>query len=131
MSKKSRNGIRKLGRSLNRRCDHYATKMLGGARRPNYLAIACRALTEYLRIAKRMAKRDPHLFGPRAREYYLDTLRLERQEQECQVALDEVYGPPSPDQPKLSSTVRTDRYYFSDPQQRLQFLKWFHKNYPS
>jgi hypothetical protein len=105
--------------------------MLGGARRPNYLAIACRALTEYLRIAKRMAKRDPHLFGPRAREYYLDTLRLERQEQECQVALDEVYGPPSPDQPKLSSTVRTDRYYFSDPQQRLQFLKWFHKNYPS
>ena len=47
---KSRNGIHKLNRSLNRRCIRYATKMLGGARRSDYLTLACKAINQVLRI---------------------------------------------------------------------------------
>jgi hypothetical protein len=106
--------------------------MLGGARRrhPNYLAIACRALNQYLRIANRMAKNDPHLFGPRARHYYLDTLKMEQQEKEAEAALDKIYGPPAPGEPKRVSTLWTDSYPL-EPKKSRFFLKWFHENYPS
>jgi len=132
MWKRSRNGIRKLGRSLDRRCARYSTKMLGGARRrhPNYLAIACRALNQYLRLAKRRAKEDPHIFGPRASDYYLDTLKMERREQEAQAALRKVYGPPAPGQPEHVSTLWTDRYPLEPKKSRL-FFKWFHEKYPA
>lgn len=75
--------------------------MLGGARRrhPNYLAMACSAINQALRIQRRLAKQDPHIFGPRAHDYYLDTLRMEQREQEAQAALHEVYGPPAPGEP--------------------------------
>jgi hypothetical protein len=111
----------------------YAGKMCAGARRPrrpNYLAIACRALNQYLRLAKRRAKEDPHIFGPRARDYYLDTLRMEQREQEAQAALRKVYGPPAPGEPQHVSTLWTDRYPLEPKKSRL-FLKWFHEKYPS
>ena len=125
MSAKSRNGIRKLNCSLNRRCWRYATKMLGGARRPNYLAVACSALNQYLRIAKRMAKEDPHLFGPHARQYFLDTLAMQREEQESQAALQRVYGS---DGSAFVSTIWADRYHYK-PEERRLFFKWFHEKY--
>jgi hypothetical protein len=108
--------------------------MLAGARRPrrpDELRLLCRILTQYLRIARRMEKRDPHLFGPRARDYFLDTLRLERQQQENEAALRKVYGPPDPSQPAPVSTLWTDRYHFSSPRQRRLFLSWFREHYPS
>jgi hypothetical protein len=108
--------------------------MLGGARRPRRpddLLLLCRVLERYLRLARRMEKRDPHLFGPRARDYYLDTLAMERQQQETEAALNKVFGPPDPNQPARVSTLWTDRYHFSSPRQRRRFLKWFHEQYPS
>jgi hypothetical protein len=133
MWKRSRNGIRKLDRRLDRHCNRYAGRMCSGARRPrrpDYLAIACRLLNQSLRIAKRMAKEDPHIFGPRSREYFRDTLKLERQEQEMEAAVRKVYGPPVPGQPEHVSTLWTDRY-LPEPKQRRLFLKWFRENYPS
>jgi hypothetical protein len=108
--------------------------MLGGARRrraSDDLLLLCRVLTRYLRLARRMEKRDPHLFGPRARDYFLDTLRMERQQQEAQAAMDKVYGPPNPSQSAPVSTLWTDRYHFTSPRQPRRFLKWFHEQYPS
>ena len=103
--------------------------MLGGARRPNYLALACSALNQLLRLQARMAKEDPHIFGPHAHQYFLDTLEMEREQQEAEAALRKVYGPPSPNQPKHVSTLWTDRYP-PEPKQRRLFLKWFHEKYP-
>jgi hypothetical protein len=108
--------------------------MLRGARRPrrpNELRQLCRILNQCLRIARRMEKRDPHLFGPRARDYFLDTLRMERQRQETEAALNKVYGPPDPSLPARVSTLWTDRYHFSSRRQYRRFLKWFHEQYPS
>jgi hypothetical protein len=135
-SNRSRNGIRDLRHLLNyginRRCFRHATTMLGGARRPRQpdtLAQLCSILTRYLRVANRMARRDPHLFGPHARQYYLDTLELVRFEQETQVALDIVYGPPAPGKPRHVSTIWTDRYASADKNRRM-FLNWFKEQYP-
>jgi hypothetical protein len=103
--------------------------MLGGARRPNYLAQACRALSQYLRLRKQMAKADPHIFGPHARKYYLDTLEMEREEQERESALRRVYGPVKPGEPEYVSTLWSERYA-PKPEQRKLFLKWFREKYP-
>jgi hypothetical protein len=108
--------------------------MLGTARRrrrPDDLVLLCRVLTQYLRLARRMEKRDPHLFGPRARDYFLDTLRLERQQEETAAAIRKIYGPPDPAQPARVSNLWTDRYHFSSPRQHRIFLKRFHERYPS
>ena len=132
MSMRSRNGIHKASHFLNRRCHRRAGKMLGGSRRrPDELLLLCRVLTQYLRLARRMEKRDPHLFGPRARDFFLDTLRLEREQQENEAALRKVYGLPDPARPAPVSTLWTDRYHFTNPRQRRKFLKWFHEQYPS
>ena len=131
---RSRNGTHKVSQSLNRRCNRYATRMLGGAHRPrraNDLLLLCRILTRYLRVVRRMEKRDPHLFGPRARDYFLDTLAMERHQQEAQAALRKIYGPPDPTQPERVSTLWTDRYHFTSRRQYRMFLKWFHEQYPS
>ncbi len=133
---RSRNGLRSLHRrafrGLNHRCVRYATTLLGGARRPRQpdeLRLLCRTLTAYLRLADRMAKRDPHLFGPHAHRYYLDTLALENEQQQVEAALDKVYGPRKPDEPRRISTLWTDRYHVP-PKKRRLFLKWFRENYP-
>ena len=115
--------------------------MLGGVRlrHPNYLAMVCSAINQALRIQRRLAKQDPHIFGPRAHDYYLDTLAEERRLREAQAALDKVYGPAVPCWPvrpgppgesNLLSTFWSDRYE-PKPEQRKIFLKWFHENYPS
>ena len=129
-----RNGIHKISKSITRPCHRYLGRPLGGARRrrrPHELLLLCRVLTQYLRLARRMEKRDPHLFGPRARDYFLDTLRLERQQQETQAALRKVYGPSGPARPAPVSTLWTDRYHFSTPRERRLFLNSFRKQYPS
>ena len=121
-----------LNRSLNRPCTRYATRMLDGARRPprpNELQIACRLLDQALRIHQRMARRDPHLFGPHARRYYLDTIQLAQDQQEIGAALRKVYGPSPPGEPEPVSTVWTDRYTFRTPQQRRIHLRWFKEQY--
>jgi hypothetical protein len=133
---KSRNGIRKLNRALRRplgrRCIRYAGKISPGARRrhPNYLAMACSAINQALRIHRRLAKQDPHIFGPRSHDYFLDTLAEERRLREAEEALCKVYGPPAPGELTLLSTFWTDRYE-PKPDERKIFLKWFHENYPS
>jgi hypothetical protein len=133
MSTRSRNGTHSLNSGLNRRSHRYATSMLAGARRPrqpNDFLVALRLLSQFLRNANRMAKAAPHLCGPRARDYFLDTLRMEQQEKETEAALEKVYGPTPPGQPKHVSTLWSDRYE-PRPERRRLFLKWFHEQYPS
>ena len=77
-----------------------------------------------------MAKADPHIFGPHAREYFLDTLKMEKQQQETEAAIRKVYGPPAPGEPPHVSTLWSDRYPPELKQSRI-FLKWFHENYPT
>jgi len=128
---KSRNGIRKLNRSLGRPCWRYGTKMLNGARRPNYLALACSALNKVLCIHGRQAKEDPHIFGPHSHQYFLDTLEIARERHEAEAALCRVYGPPKPGDPVYVSTPWADRYGPEPtPEAKRIFLKWFHENYP-
>ena len=131
MWKRSRNGSRKLDRALrrplNRRYHRYAGKMSPGMRRP-YLALACKALNQYLRLRRRLAKEKPHTFGPHSRQYFLDTLAEERRRREAAAALHKIYGPPPPGQPEHVSTLWTDRYH--PPPTRI-FFKWFHEKYPS
>jgi hypothetical protein len=106
--------------------------MLNGARRPDYLALAFRAINQALRIQARLAKEDPHLCGPHARQYLLDTFRMEREEQEREAAIRKVYGPPKLGEPVWFSTLWSDRYNPpEDRKGRRMFFKWFHEKYPS
>jgi hypothetical protein len=86
--------------------------MLTGARRPrrpNPLRIASRLIGESIRIARRMAKREPHLFGPKALDYYLETAELEQQRRQLDQALRKIYG--SDDGQRTNAgTVWCERY---------------------
>lgn len=123
---------RYLNRRLDHKCNRYDSRMLPGARRPrpvDPLRAACRALNLAVRLSKRMAKRDPHLFGPRAADYFRDTLRLEAQQRETEAALRKVYGPPKPGDPPFVSTLWTDRYFHTTPEAQRIFRKWFKEHY--
>ena len=131
-SNKSRNGNRSLNRTLNRVGSRYGTVMLGGLRRPprpNDLQLACRLINKAVRIHEHMARRDPHLFGPHARRYYRDTLRLAQYEQEIDTAIRKVYGPLPPGTPEPVSKVWTDRYVFRTPHEHRLHLRWFREHY--
>lgn len=133
MPSASRHLARSLSRTQSRSLSRYATRMQGGARRPrqpNGLRVACRLLNTYIRLTKRAAKRDPHVFGPRARVYFLDTLRMEQEQKEIEAAIRKVYGPPKPGTPPPVSTLWSDRYPVGSARHRL-FLKWFHERYPA
>jgi len=122
---------RPLNRRLNRHLGSLLTRRTNGRRyrRRNLLAEACRALELCIRQSKKMAKADPHLFGPHAHAYYLDTLREDQQMQEAAAALDKVYGP-SPDGNSPLRSVWQERYNIP-PEQRKFFLKWFKEHYGS
>jgi hypothetical protein len=132
MASASRRLSRPLGRSLSHPITCYATRMQGGAhrpRQPDLLRVACRFLSLYIRLTKRAAKDEPHLFGPRAPDYFRDTVRMEQQEKEFEAAIRKVYGPPDPASPFRGSTLWTDRYVIP-PERRRLFLKWFNEQYP-
>ena len=127
--------LMRLNRSLNRRLNRHLgsllTRRTSGRRyrRRNLLAEACRALELCIRQSKKMAKADPHLFGPHARAYYLDTLREDQQAQEIEAALEKVYGP-DPDGAGQLRSVWQERYNIP-PEERRNFLKWFKQRYGS
>ena len=143
-SSKSRNGNRELpmsqkgqlshslNRRLNRLCTRSATRMLDGARRPrspDELRSICRLLEHALRLHQGLARRDPHLFGPHAHRYFLDTVKLAQDQQEIDAALCKVYGPPPPGSSATGSTIWTDRYVFRTPQQQRFHRRWFKEQY--
>jgi hypothetical protein len=135
-SSRSRNGTHSLNgslsRGLSRRCSRWPTTLLAGARRPrrpNDLLLACRLLSQYIRLRQRAAREDPHIFGPHAPRYFLETLAREQHDREVRVALDKVYGPSPPGQPARVSTLWTDRYFY-EPDQHKRFLKWFYEHHP-
>ncbi len=81
---------------LNRRLNHYTTRMLSGRRPPppNYLSIAVRALNAVIRSHKRLIKLAPELFDYAAIDREHRRMEAQRQlDQELQPALDRVYGP--------------------------------------
>lgn len=107
----------------------YLTTRLDGRRRspPDYFTIACRYLEQYVRLTQRMAKEQPHLYGPHARRYFQDTLQMIRQESETEAALLKAYGAPQPGVPPPGPDAWTRRYDL-DPQWS-GFRKWFRENY--
>jgi hypothetical protein len=120
---------RRLDRSLNRRLRRFVTSRTDGRafRLRNYLAEACQYLNLYLRQHKKMARADPHLFGPHSHRYYLDTVQLDWEEKEIVASLRKVYGPPRPGDPPPGPDVWTERY-FLNPQWK-HFQKWFREHY--
>jgi hypothetical protein len=102
--------------------------LVPGVRRKNWLAIACKAISLYLRLAKKMAKEDPHIFGPCAQKYFVDTLEQERIEKEFEAVLARVRGSGQPSKHAHVSTLWRDRY-FPRPENRRMFLECFHRNY--
>jgi hypothetical protein len=116
----------RLRRPLNRRPD-------GRAVRPkNQLREICGLLERYVRMRKRATRRDPHLFGRHAQQYYQDTVRMEQEQLVRQAALDRVYGP-DPAAASMSAarhSVWVDRYFIRPKNQRL-FRKWFRETYGS
>jgi len=81
-----------------------------------------------MRISRRMAKREPHLFGPHAADYFLDTLHEQQGQRELEIAINRVYGTTADGLPQ-PSTRWTDRYV-TWPAQRF-FRKWFKERYGS
>jgi hypothetical protein len=121
----------RLNRQINRKLGALVTSRTDGHpfRRTDYFAVACRAMNLFLRQTKKMAKADPHLFGPHARRYFQDTVHAVQQQAETDAAIRKVYGPPKPDDPPLPPGVWTQRY-FLDPEWK-GFRKWFRETYGS
>ena len=127
----SSNGLRKLDRvlirKLNGNCYRKLSRRITRGPNPRYLALACRLINEALRIDKRLAKRDPHLFGPHARAYYRDTVAQERLQEHLRVSLDKIYGPSPPETSAPPPSIWTERYE-TWPADR-KFRKWFREIY--
>ena len=121
--------FRHLDRPLAIRLDRFLNHRLAGrpCRPPNYLARACTLLAKYMRLRRKSARAEPHLFGPHAGVYYRDTLKMEARQKEVAAALDKVYGPGSPGTPPAPS-VWAQRYAIS-PASRPIHRKWFRENY--
>lgn len=122
----------RLNRRLQRHLGSLLTRRTNGRRfhRTNLLAEACRALNLRLRQVNKMARTDPHLFGPHARAYYRDVLRQDRQAQLIHAALDKVYGPAPAEAAGPLSSVWQEHYEIP-PKQRKVFFKWFRQHYGS
>jgi hypothetical protein len=120
---------RSLNRPLNRPLARFLGRRLDGrpARRPNYLAEACALLGKYIRLRRKTAKAEPHLFGPHAGIYYRDTLKLADQQKVVAAALDKIYGPDPSGAPPPPS-VWAERYDIP-PEQMKVYRKWFRENY--
>jgi len=124
---------RVLNRGLNRRPDRHPTRMLGGVHRPrprNELVEVCRILGRHIRFRKRVAREDPHLFGPESGRYFLETLAEERKAVEIEAALRRVYGPPSPGETSPVARVWQERYpEFKSAREKRKWVKfWFKKS---
>ena len=90
---------RSLNRRLNRRLNRYSTTLQGGACRPrdkDGFAEIFRCFREYFKVRDRMARADPHLFGPEAQAYYRETVAEHDWALKVDAALTCVYGPATP-----------------------------------
>jgi len=120
---------RSLNHRLGCRLDVYLPRRLDGrpARRPDYLAQVCNLIEEYLRLRKKLAKNQPHIYGRHAAAYYRDTLREEQWRREVEAALDKVYGPVPP-VAASSPSIWQERYEIPPAQMRFH-LRWFRQQY--
>jgi hypothetical protein len=120
---------RRPDRGLGRRLGYCLTRRLDGRpyRLPNHLAQACDRLERYLRLRHKAARDEPHLYGPHAERYRLETLQLEAREREADAALQAVYGPEPPDAPP-HRFLWQERYEIPTSQMPV-FRKWFRENY--
>lgn len=75
-----------------------------------------------------MVRRDPHLFSPGANGYFLETLQLEREQMEIDVAIRKVYGPRDPECPVHDGPWK--ERYVTWPAHKKSFRKWFAEHYP-
>lgn len=116
---------RPLGLSLERCLNRYVA---GHPWRPaNDLARACTLIGKYIRLRRKTAKAQPHIFGRHAGTYYRDTCDQAAAYDEIDAALEKIYGS-DPTGPPRSSSVWTERY--SIPPEKMQaHRKWFRENY--
>ena len=101
---------RDCNRSRNRSLAVHTTRMLHDRRRPASsadLAGALRCVNQAVRIARRMAKREPHIFGPQASGYLRETIEMAGQQDEFRRLLQRVYGDQAT---PIPSTVWSQRY---------------------
>jgi len=122
-----------LNRRLNHPLDHSLDRLLDRrldgrpCRPPDDLAQACALLQKYLRLRRKAAQAEPHLFGPHAGAYYRDTLKMADAQKEIHAALDKVYGPEPPGSVP-SPSVWSQRYAIP-PESKKIHRRWFHENY--
>ena len=118
-----------LARSLNRPLARFLGRRLDGrsTHRPNYLAEACALLGKYIRLRRKSARAEPHLFGPHAGAYYRDTLKLADQQKVMAAALEKIYGPDPSGAPPPPS-VWQERYDLP-PEPMQVYRKWFRETY--
>jgi len=86
---------RPLHHYLNRRLNRYATAVASGGRRPRAkggLLEICRYLEQALKISDRLAREDPHLFGPEAPAYFRETIAEHKWAVTIDAAVAQVYG---------------------------------------
>jgi hypothetical protein len=120
---------RRLNRPLDCPLDQFLNRRLDGrpCRPVNGLAQACTLIEKYIRLRRKTARAEPHLFGPHAGAYYRDTLKREAQQKEVDAALKKIYGPDPPGTPPAPS-IWTERYCI--PPERMKIhRKWFRENY--
>lgn len=120
---------RSLSRPVSRPLGRLLTRRLDGRRwrRPDRLAEICALVGRYLRMRRRAAAAEPHIFGRHAAAYYADTLREEKFQAEVEAALLKVYGPPPPDSPPPRS-VWSERYAIPPGQEKFH-RRWFREKY--
>jgi len=122
-----------LNRRLNRLLDHPLGRFPdrrpdGRPCRPrNHLAEACALIQKYIRLRRKAARADPHLFGPHAGAYYRDTLKMEARQRETNAALDKIYGPAPTGSPR-SPSVWVERYCIPPEGMKIH-RKWFREKY--
>ena len=119
----------RCNRSLRRKLNTIITKRTDGKpyRRRNHFLAAYREFNRYVKETKKLAKQHPHVCGPHARQYFLDTKQTAKVAAEAEAAIHKIYGPGKPGDPPLRPGVWTRRY-FLNPEWK-GFHKWFRKTY--
>jgi hypothetical protein len=90
-----------------------ASRLQAGARRrrpEGCFAEIFRCFRAYFKVRDRMAREDPHLFGPDARSYYQETVAEHRRAVEIEAALTRVYGPSAPNETSWANRIWSENY---------------------
>ncbi|MGC3958721.1 MAG: hypothetical protein QM813_12510 [Verrucomicrobiota bacterium] len=122
---------RSLNHSVNHRLNRYAAVVANGGRRPRAkdgLLEICRYIEQSLKIRDRMAREDPHLFGPEARAYLRETVAEHDCALQVEAALAQVYGSDYDKHSSWADRVWSTAYpQFTSAAQKQKWIKKWSK----